>query len=169
MCAVEGCGRPVHARGLCPGHYGRWYREVALAAGPTRACARCGAPIPAVTRRRYCSRQCRLREAGTEPVRLCDVAGCERPHLARGMCRSHYRKSRGWDRRPHRYELIGALVDGVAARLQCERVPPAGLWVLCHGIVGIPDPARPAERWCSGCGAQILLNADELAMARHAG
>lgn len=61
---MDGCDRPVIARGWCKGHWQRWKRT--------------GEPGPADFR----------------TVRLdavaCSVDGCERPHEARGWCSTHY-------------------------------------------------------------------------------
>jgi hypothetical protein len=62
LCSVEGCDRPINARGLCAGHYTRWYLH-----GDTRA------DIPLKVRRADCS-----------------IEGCEEKHLGLGYCRRHY-------------------------------------------------------------------------------
>lgn len=46
FCSIEGCGRPVHKRGWCNGHYARWRRHGDVMAGvPLAARARNGEPL----------------------------------------------------------------------------------------------------------------------------
>lgn len=70
-CSIEGCGRAMHARGLCGAHYQRNLRGLPLDT-PLR-------PAPGA------------REG-------CSVEGCERPHNAHGLCKKHY-TDEWWDRR----------------------------------------------------------------------
>lgn len=62
--------------GVSPSTADRWIR--ALEAGETPRVGRRGPPPG--------SRQ--------RPPRACDVAGCERPHQARGLCAMHYQRNR---------------------------------------------------------------------------
>ncbi len=71
ICSVEGCGRPVLARGWCTAHYGRWYRH-----GDVEV----DRPIRTLTRR------------GSG----CAVEGCESPDETRGWCGIHYRRWARW-------------------------------------------------------------------------
>lgn len=62
-CSVEGCERPIHARGWCLSHYGK-YRPPGVS----------GTSLDA--RRR--------------PKAVCAVEGCAKPVKARGWCGTHY-------------------------------------------------------------------------------
>lgn len=73
-CPVEGCERPILAKGLCGAHYARWKRH-----GDPEA----GGPIR-VTQRKP-------REKN---VRICAVDGCGKLVKARGWCQSHYQRWR---------------------------------------------------------------------------
>lgn len=85
-CTLDGCDRPLDARGWCRAHYGRWRKHGhPLAGGPMR-------------QRRALAR----RPTTPRPARLCDVQDCGRKHLARGLCKTH------WVRR---YELAEAHWD----------------------------------------------------------
>lgn len=61
-CAVDGCGKPVHARGWCCSHNHRWERY--------------GDPLG--------------RPDPPPPRPLCGVDGCEQPTVARGWCNAHW-------------------------------------------------------------------------------
>lgn len=63
-CQKDGCGRTVHARGLCAQHYdsARWRGEI----------------------------QIRRHSPTTKEKQPCPKDGCGRPAYARGLCRRHY-------------------------------------------------------------------------------
>lgn len=91
VCSVGACGKPVRARGLCPGHYTRWQRY----GDP------CGAPEPRDSR----------------PPRLCAVKGCTAKHRARGYCRIHYIE---WYRRTARRCSIDGCDEPIRAHDLCN-------------------------------------------------
>jgi hypothetical protein len=104
-CAVAGCERPHHARGLCHTHYTRHRR--AGDPGPTAITPR-GARDPLCTvadctqphhALGYChTHYSRWRRTGTigpatpPNPRGCGIPGCGQRHYARGLCRTHYRR-----------------------------------------------------------------------------
>lgn len=63
-CKVEGCEKPVDAKGLCHGHYQRLQRKSSLV----------------------------LESPLRTPGRLCSVPECGRPHKAKGFCAAHYKR-----------------------------------------------------------------------------
>lgn len=96
ICSEQPCDGRVWARGMCQKHYRRAMRRHSA---PTRACKRCGNPIPAgaVGRRRdYCDETCRRPKS--DRVRATDLActepGCEKYPKARGYCERHYHQHR---------------------------------------------------------------------------
>lgn len=101
-CSVEGCGRPVQARGWCAAHYKRWQ-----ATGDVQA----DRPI----------------QDHSHPGRghQCRAAGCDREAWATGLCLMHYKQARGrgLDARrvgePDGYGQYGIL-DEEAGRVLCH-------------------------------------------------
>lgn len=91
-CAVEGCERPMRKVGMCSSHYSQ-SRRGGKPADPKGAkafkrtwrteaggnCLVCGLPVPAGTRKRYCSAGCQqawVRSNGDRPTTaLCDFCG----------------------------------------------------------------------------------------------
>jgi len=67
-CSIEGCERPVYARGWCAGHWYRWRHHGSPSAGRP------------------------LGQYGSSASDVCSIEGCERPIAARGWCRTHYRR-----------------------------------------------------------------------------
>jgi len=65
-CSIEGCERPVYARGWCTRHWYRWRYH----GSPTA-----GRPVDQ-----------------DDSGGVCSVEGCERPAAARGWCRTHHRR-----------------------------------------------------------------------------
>lgn len=137
FCTVEGCGRPLDARGLCSTHYRRM-REGRPLDAPIRGTARealhctlegCGAPIKA---RGLC--ELHYRRAlhgrpldGQRPEECCTVAGCARKAYAKGLCREHH-----WQRARR-----GALctVEGCDRRAdEASVTDPTSIWTdgLCR-------------------------------------
>lgn len=62
-CQVEGCSKPVNARGWCSMHYERWRLHGDVAWQPR-----------------------------VDPPRLCSVGGCAKKHEAQGYCPAHLRR-----------------------------------------------------------------------------
>lgn len=53
MCEVSGCTTPVHGRGLCAKHYGRWYRTGTTELIKGADCSLCGKPAVGLLLCRY--------------------------------------------------------------------------------------------------------------------
>lgn len=70
-CSVDGCDRPVNARGFCKRHYYRWSRY----GDPL------GTPPPRDPKPR-------------RPLIPCTVEDCERDQYAHGLCEAHYARQR---------------------------------------------------------------------------
>lgn len=61
-CSIEGCHKPVLARGWCNTHYNHWHRY--------------GTP----------------HKIGRKPRSICKIEGCERFVKGEGYCQAHYRR-----------------------------------------------------------------------------
>lgn len=88
-CSIEGCGRPVKARGWCAAHYRRWSQY--------------GSPVEGVAVRQR-----------TPTASQCMIDGCDDRHEARGLCPKHYQRAqRNGDvvDPPTRAERLWARVD----------------------------------------------------------
>jgi hypothetical protein len=87
-CSVDGCDRPVLARGLCSPHYTEARRESAP------ACKSCDRPADARGFCGPCYRRARstgqLKRQNVSSGGACTVSGCDRPAQIRRHCRSHY-------------------------------------------------------------------------------
>ena len=70
-CSVEGCDRPVQAKGWCSTHYARARRN--------------GVPGPA---------EIAVTSRGAAKLALCSVPGCDRPAPTAGYCPGHYARVR---------------------------------------------------------------------------
>jgi hypothetical protein len=83
VCSVDGCERPVRARGLCSTDYKRIKR---LVDGLAKTCVKDGCDNPALGRHRACN----------EHQGVCRMRGCQIPTLRAGVtvCRTHYNKSK---------------------------------------------------------------------------
>lgn len=64
-CSINGCGRPVRARGWCSRHYDAWRIH--------------GDP---------------LRRLNVSRPGVCEIDGCDNKHAARGWCHTHYNRWR---------------------------------------------------------------------------
>lgn len=109
LCSLDGCDRPVLARGYCSTHYDRWRRNGVpggasirpLSSGPN-SCAVDGCDRP-IRARGYCGthywRLVNKGDPGPAQIRrrlavTCSVEGCERPTVGQGLCRMHYERRR---------------------------------------------------------------------------
>jgi hypothetical protein len=87
FCSVEGCGRPLYAKGFCVAHYFRDRKGDVQADVPIRP---------------------------KNEIRLCEIDDCDREHFSRGMCELHYRrwKRGGTTKRIAPSGLTGCSVKG---------------------------------------------------------
>ena len=91
-CTAEGCDEPVKMSGLCARHW--------LESRPLCSVEGCETHLDEKASGGMCPKHYkRLRATGTTdgptpPTLACTVEGCDRPHLAKGMCRLHYQRAR---------------------------------------------------------------------------
>ncbi|RCG31975.1 hypothetical protein DQ384_05380 [Sphaerisporangium album] len=105
-CTIDGCVKPVLAKGWCTTHYGRWRRNgdpvVLKPRHKMESCSidGCGQPH---TARGYCvlhyGRWSKYGDARAEPPTslrptMCTVEGCEQPVRGHGWCGLHYARWR---------------------------------------------------------------------------
>jgi hypothetical protein len=103
ICRVDGCGRPVKARGVCNAHYLRWHKGQDVDVEPERS-KTCS--VEGCERQHYAHGICaphykKLRKYGDAEFlhprfdkRTCSVDGCDRPHGSVGLCDMHYARKR---------------------------------------------------------------------------
>lgn len=171
---------------------------------------------PASTNQKYCSDKCRERAkyhslksdpdryaqylkrmrdryvpSGKPPgpapkQRWCGVAGCSERHLAKGMCKKHWRRdrrARGLEGRPKDIQLVGALrknFDPVTGELDQDSVTSTKIMVHVvspdFGLALCPECKLPMrfstpeipfaymELWsCGRCAVAARLNEEEFA------
>lgn len=110
-------------------------------------------------------------------TRTCGVDGCEEKHLARGMCRQHYRRARyreGLDRRKQptlisalvkRYDEAGEFIEPATSRRVAAEVSPTLVFVECPDcgrvMFRIPNAAHDL-RDCAACRVRVMLNEEEV-------
>jgi hypothetical protein len=131
LCSVEGCDKPVRARGWCCNHYALWERNGAPVYQPKKPIRRCnvtGCGGRSTSRRGHCGTHAwRLKHHGStdKPVRPelpahCRLAGCDNPRAVgcKGMCEAHYQRERKRG-------------DALAPRLVSKRGEPR-CWLETH-------------------------------------
>lgn len=123
-CSLEGCGRPLSARGFCRPHYRRWRQDGDP--GPadlSSPCRGCGATIQRTEStgpiKHYCHPACRPR---------CSVEACDKPRHGDVYCSAHHT----------RWKRTGDPLTPL------ERTPNAG---ECE-IRGCGQPQRKLQ-WCA--------------------
>jgi hypothetical protein len=142
-CSVDGCGRPVHCRSLCPLHYGRLRRN--------------GSPGDAVLRKR----------PSWAPPAPCIIEGCSRPVEGKGLCVLHYIRLRRTGDAGPAAPLIRQSGRGPCSVAGCDRDADAAQRLcklhygrlLKTGSVGAASPIQYAQTTgsCSvdGCDRQL--------------
>lgn len=101
MCTNNGCAKRFYAKDLCKTCYNLSLR--ANGKSPPKPCQAKDCDRTAWSGR-FCSTHYARRRDGRMDVPIrrhnyqgCDTEGCENPHYAMGMCRSHYKKPRSED------------------------------------------------------------------------
>ena len=99
-CSIDGCGKPVLARGWCATHYMRWRTT-----GDVGSAELLRKPLGSVTcsvedcldaaeSRGWCAKHYKRWQAHGDPeatlhTETCSVEGCGRKHSSRGLCATH--------------------------------------------------------------------------------
>ena len=132
-CSIEGCERPVWARGWCSTHYNHWW-SAQERVRPLCSIEGCERPICA---RSWCTVHYQRWRKHGDPLAggpsnqpgpvggLCSVKGCNKPHEARGWCDTHYSRwrehgSTDLPRRSTAYERFVAKVDASGGADVCH-------------------------------------------------
>lgn len=162
-CSIEGCVKPVAARGWCTTHYARWQRHgdpsiLKLARGPSTCsvdgCERkhdskgyCA--VHYMTWRRHGDP---LYEPAVQP-RRCSEEGCERKHRAHGLCAMHRKRQLKHGSAKIVLPQGGPKTQSVCSVAHCDK--PAQARHLCsmhymrwntHGDPSINKRLEPASR-----------------------
>jgi len=128
LCSVEGCGKPVRARGWCCNHYALWQRNGApiIVRKAAKACSVDGCEKP--PKGKYCAMHGWRKRVNGDPLKLkekrakptaCNINGCKRaPTGSFGMCATHYQRMR-------------RLGDPLAPLTRAERGTPRE-WLHAH-------------------------------------
>ena len=83
-CSMDGCNRPVRARGLCSSHYSKRLRSEKSAPCSVDGC-------DGVARTRgLCNPHYRAELIAEGRIAPCSVDGCDNPSQAKGYCSTHY-------------------------------------------------------------------------------
>lgn len=164
---------------------------------PPRPCAVCEQTFnPDASLQKYCSSRCRERakyaslKANPEryaaylartrtrytpkpprPIRTCDQAECDGKHLARGMCRKHYRAwqwAQGAESPNPAIIIMGmaSLHGALFPKLKPIKVRPAvGVMAHCPWCDSLMGATSPVDRACRSCGTTVVLNEEEVSWA----
>ena len=144
-CSIEGCERPVYARGWCTRHWYRWrYHGSPTAGRPVGqdgsggVCSVEGCARPAAARGWCRTHHRRWLRHGSPLVRgvietpaigtqrFCSVDGCDRPHEAHGLCSMHRAR---WVKHGTT-QLPPSKPTPLCSVVHCDR--PARTLGLCH-------------------------------------
>lgn len=124
-CSVDGCDRPVLARGWCGKHYQRWKAN--------------GDPLV-------------RRPSGHAPSAVCDIEGCLAPSNARGLCGKHYQRKRREGTLPPAKQATPCSVAG-CERSPYGRTGLCGYHYsqIRTGVVSPRVESSFGTKWCHAC------------------
>jgi hypothetical protein len=102
---------------------------------------------------------------------VCSIPTCERPHLAKGLCKKHYSaRQKRLQPTPTR---VTVLLDGLASLYGAAlpKVKTVEVWILDNGGATVWCPwcsstmafATTDFRFCPMCATTVALNPEELA------
>lgn len=157
-CSVEGCSRPVQARGWCKGHWQRWRDNGAVGGADFRAvssnegktCAVDVCDRPAKTRgwcKPHYERWRTTGDVGSSEIhdgkrKTCKVEGCDRPAAAQRLCQTHYQRFRTTGD-PGGAEMVPwSRQTGLCSVEACDRPARTRSWCQAHynRVVTTGDP-----------------------------
>lgn len=152
-CSVEGCFKPVIAKGVCNAHRMR-RRQIGSDELPIRTPRICGVPDCSLQAKRngMCPKHDRRRRVNGDPnvarrygQTTCDVPGCTEPHDWGGRCRRHanqfYRFGEAGSPRQRRYEK-----GDVCAMPGCGKRPQSGGLCINHYVIIYSQPKRRGQK-----------------------
>jgi hypothetical protein len=96
------------------------------------------------------------------------VDGCEQKHLARGMCRKHYRAwqyaNSGDQKNP--IQIIGGMASLFGAYFPKPKPikvrVPVGVMAYCPWCDAVMGAISGGRRFCRNCGTTVVLNPEEV-------
>lgn len=162
-CTIDGCDRPLSAKGMCKMHYGRAWRATAVR--PPCTIEGCGLPTEAVG---FCSKHyTRLRNHGDpmvvlrvrhSPQDVCAVDGCTRPRTDRVWCSAHYQRWRNTGIDPAG-PVQARQAGRICAVAGCDRPHSTRGWCAMHNArwLRTGDPLGVASVQCAVCGDDVPL------------
>jgi len=158
-CSIEGCPKPVRARGWCTRHYYRWHRNGNPLLTVRRVkgqfpCSVVGCPNPADTRGWCHTHYARWKRHGTtaDPVSfptICSIEGCPKLHATRGWCGMHAER---WRRYGDPLLLVGKgrptapLADRFWSKVAVGAPDECWPWTEPVDANGYPDGFYTKER-----------------------
>ena len=114
-----------------------------------KSCEMCGSEFaPKSVRGRFCSDKCSRRNTRLNNSRRCSVDGCGSPHMARGLCKPHYRERLGRHENPR---VVVCVVCGKTVSRLSNRVHLPTCSYVCRRDLtfGVSEalPEDHAARW----------------------
>ncbi len=102
------------------------------------------------------------------PLRLCTVDDCSAKHLARGMCRKHYRSwqwANGEEvaKPTHIIGSMASLHGAYYPKPKMVKVKVAtGVLAYCPACTSLMGAVDEEHRYCNSCGTTLTLNMEEV-------